>query len=198
MTKTTGTVGALILAAGFSRRFGDVKLRARLHNGGTVFAQTLTRIVAATPNILVVTRDDLSDIIQTVEQLHSTTVRVVSCPDAQLGMGHTLAYGMTRIPDWNACLVCLGDMPFIKTETYQVLLGALRSDAITVPQHEGKSGNPAGFGSAFYSVLRNVQGDTGGRAVLQANRANIRLVPVSDPAIFQDVDTPEDLARLQL
>lgn len=198
MNETRRTVGALILAAGFSRRFGDVKLRARLDNGSTVFAQTLARVAAATPNILVVTRDDLSDITLAVEQLHGETVRVVSCPDAQLGMGHTLACGVNRIPDWDACLVCLGDMPFIKTETYRVLLDALRRDAITIPQHEGRNGNPAGFGSVFFSALRDVQGDTGGREVLQANHASVRLVPVNDPAIFQDVDTPEDLARLQL
>lgn len=195
MKATTGTVGALILAAGFSRRFGDVKLRARLHNGNTVFAQTLARIAAATPNIVVVTRSDLVDVAQTAEQLGITAI---PCPDAHLGMGHTLTFGMQRIPDWDACLVCLGDMPFIRTDTYAELLAALRSDAITLPLHENQTGNPVGFGSLFFPALRLVQGDTGGRDVLQSNREHIRKVLVDDPAIFQDIDTPEDLARLQL
>ena len=195
MKETAGTVGALILAAGFSRRFGHVKLRAGLQNGSTVFAQTLARIAAATPNVLVVTRSDLVDIAQVAEHLGITTV---SCPDAQLGMGHTIAFGMQRIPDWDACLVCLGDMPFIRTDTYGELLAAMRSDVITIPQHEGQTGNPVGFCRLFFPALRLVQGDTGGRDVLQANREHVRQVPVCDPAIFQDIDTPEDLARLQL
>ncbi|MGB4247506.1 MAG: nucleotidyltransferase family protein [Pseudohongiellaceae bacterium] len=195
MNKATGTVGALILAAGFSRRFGDVKLRARLHNGNTVLAQTLARIAAATPNTLVVTRSDLVDVVEAAENLGMTAV---TCPDAHLGMGHTLAFGMQRIPDWDACLICLGDMPFIRTDTYEELLAALHSDAITLPQHEGRTGNPAGFGRRFFPALRLVQGDNGGREVLQANPEHIRKVAVNDPAIFQDIDTPEDLARLQL
>ncbi|MDP1930713.1 MAG: nucleotidyltransferase family protein [Gammaproteobacteria bacterium] len=197
MKETTGTVGALLLAAGFSRRFGDVKLRARLHNGSTVFSQTLARLAAATPNILVVTRDDLPDVTLTVEQLGSTTVRAVVCPDSHLGMGHTLAFGMNRIPNWDACLVCLGDMPFISTATYRQLLDALRSDAITLPRIEGQIGNPAGFGSDFYPALRKVLGDTGGREVVQANRERIQYITVPDSAVLQDIDTPEDLARLQ-
>lgn len=194
MNDTTGTVGALILAAGFSRRFGDVKLRAHLHSGNTVFAQTLARIAAATPNVVVVTRSDLVDVVRATEHLG---MAAINCPDAHLGMGHTLAFGMQRIPDWDASLVCLGDMPFIRTDTYAALLAALHSDAITLPQHEGRTGNPVGFGNIFFPALRLAQGDTGGRDVLQTNREHIRKVVVNDPAIFQDIDTPEDLERLQ-
>ena len=57
MAKTTG---AIILAAGFSRRFGNQKLIQKLSNGNSVLKQTLERMQAAIPNIEIVTTPELS------------------------------------------------------------------------------------------------------------------------------------------
>ncbi|MES3008525.1 MAG: nucleotidyltransferase family protein [Pseudomonadota bacterium] len=193
--------GVLLLAAGFSRRFGSIKLQARLRNGSSVFEQTLTRIVAATPRILVVTRPDLLEVPLAIQRVvrsldQSVCIDVLQCPDSHLGMGHTLAFGMAHLPDWAGCLVCLGDMPFIATATYAQMLAALQHDTILLPQYEGEVGNPVGFGCDFFPALRAVQGDKGGRDVVRANRERVRVLPVTDAAVLQDIDTPEDLARL--
>ncbi|MDO9319382.1 MAG: nucleotidyltransferase family protein [Gammaproteobacteria bacterium] len=198
--------GVLLLAAGFSRRFGDIKLQARLRNGSSVFEQTLARIAAATPRILVVTRPDLTEVPLATQRIaqgpgmdrlgERVRIDVVQCPDAHLGMGHTLAFGMAHLPDWKGCLVCLGDMPFIATTTYAQMLAALRRDRILLPQYEGETGNPVGFGCDFFPALRTVQGDTGGRDVVRVNREHVQLLTVSDAAILQDIDTPEDMLRL--
>lgn len=198
--------GVLLLAAGFSRRFGDIKLQARLRNGSSVFEQTLARIAAATPRILVVTRPDLTAVPLAIRRLVESPgldrpgerlrIDAVQCPDAHLGMGHTLAFGMAHLADWKSCLVCLGDMPFIATATYAQMLAALHHDTILLPQYEGEVGNPVGFGCDFFPALRAVHGDTGGRDVVRANRERVQILAVNDPAILQDIDTPEDLARL--
>ena len=52
-------VGALVLAAGFSNRYGSIKLCAKLNNGHTVFAETLQRIRAAVSAVTIVTRPEL-------------------------------------------------------------------------------------------------------------------------------------------
>jgi len=192
-----------VLAAGFSRRFGDIKLRATLRSGASVFEQTLIRITAATPRVLVVTRTDLPEVQQAAQRIAanlnaSGQIEVVLCPDAHLGMGHTLAFGMAHLPDWEGCLICLGDMPFITTATYARMLTALRHDTILLPEYEGQTGNPVGFGCDFFPALRAVQGDAGGREVLRANRERVRQLPVTDAAILQDIDTPEDLARFDV
>ncbi|MDO8271308.1 MAG: nucleotidyltransferase family protein [Gammaproteobacteria bacterium] len=199
--------GVLLLAAGFSRRFGDIKLQARLRNGSSVFEQTLARIASATPRILVVTRADLAEVTLATRRIAQGLgmdrrgerhhIDIVQCPDAHLGMGHTLAFGMAHLPDWEGCLVCLGDMPFIATATYAQMLAALHHDTILLPQYEGETGNPVGFGCDFFPALRAMQGDTGGRDVVRANRERVQLLTVSDAAILQDIDTPEDLARLE-
>src|SRR5690606_11917199 len=123
------TAGALILSAGFSRRFGGVKLRATLPDGSTVLQQTLARLYAATPHITIVTRDDLlPDVERALAALpmaDAQSVRVEICRDAHLGMGHTLAHGMRQLPDWHGVLICLADMPGIRSETYARMLAAL-------------------------------------------------------------------------
>ena len=48
----TKPIGAIVLAAGYSKRFGDSKLLAQLHNGKTVVQQTLERIAEVFPQRL--------------------------------------------------------------------------------------------------------------------------------------------------
>ena len=192
--------GALLLAAGFSRRFGGVKLRALLPDGSTVLQQTLARLYAATPHITVVTRDDLlTDVQQAVALLSPPApqdIRVEVCHDAHLGMGHTLAHGMRHLPNWDGVLICLADMPAIRTETYAGMLAALGPDDILIPLHEGRNGQPVGFGSRFFGALRDSSGDIGGREVVKAHRAQVRHLATADSGILQDIDTAEDLSRL--
>lgn len=210
------TKGALILAAGFSTRYDGGKLDAILDNGSTVLQQTLQRISAATHDIVIITRSELIEqgLLDTgICQLdtlrrhaltrdHSqaptdSSLQVFQCPDAHLGMGHTLAFGIRQLNHWDGCLVCLADMPFIRTSSYQQLLAELRPDNIVIPQYQEKQGNPVGFGRHFFPMLAKLQGDTGGRKLLQQARQHIKLVPLNDSAILQDIDTPEDLRRYQ-
>ena len=186
--------GVLVLAAGFSRRFGAVKLGATLHNGDTVIARTLIQIRATGAPLLVVTRPELQDLLLASG---ANAAELVLCPDAERGMGHTLAAGMRALPAWDACLICLGDMPFIRTDTYARLLQSLRREKITMPTLDGVRGNPVGFGSQWFAALRESRGDAGARDVVRSNPDSIDSIAVADPAILQDIDTPEDLARHQ-
>ncbi len=190
----TQKVGVIVLAAGFSRRFGAIKLNAPLNNGETVIAQTLSRIRAATDNVIVVTRPEL---LSLVINNGGDTLTTLLCPDSDRGMGHTLAYGIKQIEDWDGCLVCLADMPFIETQTYRTLLSQLRESSILVPEYEGKRGNPVGFGSQWFTELANSSGDTGARELMKREQTHVTRFAVDDSAILKDIDTPEDLVRYQ-
>ncbi len=208
--------GALVLAAGYSKRFGGSKLTAILDNGNTVFQQTLQKLSAATENILIVTRTELIedglfdtgichfDSLRRHAFTHSanaaspdSTIRVALCEDSNLGMGHTLAFGISQITGWDACLVCLGDMPFVRTATYQQLLAELTTDNIVVAEYHGATGNPVGFGKNYFAELQKVSGDTGGRELIRRNSHHLVKVTVNDNAVLQDIDTREDLTRFQ-
>ena len=93
-------IGALLLAAGFSSRFGGVKQLATLDSGARVFDQTYARLQVAVPEIVVLTRPELSS------ELDAKARRVEVFTEAERGMGATLAYGMQFIA--NRRLVQIG------------------------------------------------------------------------------------------
>lgn len=190
----TKQVGVIVLAAGFSRRFGAIKLNAKLNNGTTVIGQTLSRIRAATGNVIVVTRPEL---LTLVLENGGDALTTLICPDSDKGMGHTLAFGVKHIEGWAGCLVCLADMPFISSATYKTLLTQVNTETIMVPEYKQQRGNPVGFGAKWFEQLANSSGDVGARELMKQEQAHITRVAIDDPAILQDIDTPEDLLRYQ-
>ena len=186
-----GGIGALVLAAGFSNRFGSLKLCASLPDGQTVFSRTLANLTAAIPDVLVITRPEVAC------QLDIHDAELLVFEDAEQGMGATLAFGIRHIlrsRSWDGCLVCLADMPYIRPGTYGQIAKRLTSHTIVMPRFRGRSGNPAGFGKAFFPELSGLTGDHGGRQVLSAHADAVIQQDLDDAAILYDIDTPEDLA----
>ena len=179
----------IILAAGSSKRFGKQKLCERLPGGNTVLDETIFRVKQAVSQVTIMTNSEI------FSSLHDQNDHFQVCPVANLGMGATLAYGIKQVQTANACLVCLADMPFIKPVTYQTLAESLTTDNIVIPVFDGKQGNPVGFGKRFFSDLMLLSGDSGGRSLLRLHAAATQCIEVDDPAIFYDIDSPEDLKK---
>lgn len=97
----------------------------------------------------------------------------------------------------DAALFLPGDMPCIDESTVKRLVETYREDRhdVVVPTYEGQRGNPVLFDATHFDALRDVTGDTGGRALLEA--ADVHRVPVDDPGIRIDIDTVADLERLR-
>jgi molybdenum cofactor cytidylyltransferase len=189
----TKPIGAIVLAAGFSSRFGSSKLLAHLSNGKSIFQQTVERIAEVFPDRLVVTRPEMAAQLQSLAQGTS----ILNFEHAEQGMGATLAFAAQQIGDWDGCLVCLGDMPFIETSTYRRIADNITADSIVTPTFNSKMGNPAAFGKNFFTDLGALTGDTGGRKLTSIYPQAVRELQVSDPGILQDIDTLEELALYQ-
>lgn len=192
--KTVSDVTAILLAAGFSQRYGTTKLQAKMRGGKTIFQQTIENLHVACPRIVVVTRPGL------YHQLENSLAEFVNFPDADTGMGASLAFGMRKLMEKNppsACLICLADMPFIQPGTYQSVAEELRECNIVIPRYQGKPGNPVGFDQKFFNQLAALSGDQGGREIIAGHREEVCYLDISDPAILDDIDTPEDLVALE-
>ncbi len=194
-------VVGILLAAGRSRRFGADKRVAVLSDGTTLLGAALRALQTATDRVLVVLRLDDRDL---AAQLTDGGVPWLACPDADLGMGHSLAAAARHLHPpvphapgvvVPAVLVALGDMPCIQPATYALLVQALRTGATLVrPTWQGQAGHPVGFGPALLSGLGALQGEHGARALVQAAGDTCTWIAVEDPGIVRDVDTPEALA----
>lgn len=193
----SSTCGAILLAAGFSRRFGAVKLRAQLPDGSTLLQKCFSNILQVTDNIIVVGRQDLLD-SGTYDFLpQQSGLELVLCEDAASGMGHSLACAIRQVPEhWQSALICLADMPLIQQHTLKTIIAASSAHNIVIPLWQSQRGHPVCFGREHFAALARSQGDSGGRQVVEQNRQHIIELPITDQGVVQDIDTPEALALL--
>ncbi len=91
----------------------------------------------------------------------------------------------------------LGDQPRLTGGVINRLLDAYwRSGGpIVAPFADGRRGNPVLFARSLFPDLIGTQGDAGARGVIEAHHDEIHAVEV-DPAVFEDIDTPEAYAVL--
>ena len=112
-------IGALILAAGSSRRFGDDKRRSRLPSGERLLETTIANVNPRFAEIMVILRHaDIHLAEELKKQFRGLLIYLA--PDSALGMGHSLANGIKQVSRWQASAIFMGDMPFIQPETIEL------------------------------------------------------------------------------
>jgi molybdenum cofactor cytidylyltransferase len=188
-------IAALILAAGLSRRFGDGhKLLADL-DGKPVVRHVVEKVTASSARPVLLVTGHQAD---AVARAAGDTVGIVHNPSYAEGLAASLRAGLAALPaGLDGVLVCLGDMPDIRTETLEKLVAAFNPTehrAICLPVRNGKRGNPTLWGVQFLPDLMRLEGDTGARSLLLPHAEWVCEVPVDDPGILLDYDTPGALA----
>jgi molybdenum cofactor cytidylyltransferase len=192
-------VGALVLAAGLSRRMnGANKLLAEL-GGRPVVAHAVDAVLASPARpVLVVTGHEAERVRAA---LAGRAVAFAHNPEPGAGLSASLRAGLAALGDEvDAALVCLADMPCVRAETVAALIAAFGASgrrAICAPSFEGRRGNPVLWPARFFPALAALAGDAGARALLDAHAGQVCYVPVADAGVTLDVDTPEALAALR-
>ncbi|WNL42481.1 nucleotidyltransferase family protein [Halomonas sp. PAMB 3264] len=186
---------ALMMAAGYSRRFGAADKRdAVLGDGRSLLIASLANARGTFSSLRVVVREE--DAPTGIEEC--ALIRVKS---ARHGLGASIgeAFGALledpSVSDIQAAAVLLGDMPYIQRGTFTALMDMSAPNIIVSPSLNERSGHPVLFGRDFWPALARLSGGEGARAVLQANAAHHRVLPVDDAGIAMDIDCPADLPR---
>ena len=193
-------VQAVLLAAGASSRYGDDKLLAELIINGTkqsVICHTLTNWLAVFDNIIVMVRRGHIQLQNHLEgRFDKGKIQLVVADDADLGMGHSIAAGVNKSSDSEGWIIGLADMPLIPSSVIQSVCSALMKGAlIAVPVREQRRGHPVGFARRYEEQLLALKGDTGAKAVITENRADVTQIPSTTDSIFYDIDKPSDLVN---
>jgi molybdenum cofactor cytidylyltransferase len=186
---------AILLAAGQSTRFGSAKLLHPFSDGlplGLVAAQKLQMVFA---QILVVVNPQSPELSQLYQNLG---LQVVINPQAEQGLGSSLAIGISHSANSEGWLIALADMPFIQIETFSAVASALsQGAALSAPSYQGKRGHPVGFAKQFRSELLKLNQDLGASQLLKRYAEQLLIIPTQDSGILQDIDTPKDLTQLK-
>jgi molybdenum cofactor cytidylyltransferase len=186
-------IRGLLLAAGSSTRFGKQKLLTSISDGQP--------LVVASSKSLQETVDAISAVVNPEESiivnlLVKEQITVISCPNSKLGIGYSISCGVAETNDAQDWVIALADMPFIKSNTIQAVVDALRKGAlIAVPFYGGRRGHPVGFSRKLYSELVQLKGDVGARGLLKKYESQVVEIECEDPGIHIDIDTPEDLEK---
>lgn len=191
-------IRGILLAAGYSKRFGSNKLLQALPAGspqaGTPIALASARtFLDALPDSVAVVRPRAQKLAKILRDAGCNTVM---CRNAGEGMGTSLAAGVRATPDAEGWIVALADMPFVRPDTIRTVAKALQEGAsIAAPSFQGKRGHPVGFARRFYEELSSLRGEDGARQLLKQHPDWVTLFEVDDPGVLRDIDRPSDLER---
>ncbi len=187
-------VAGVVLAAGGSQRLGQAK-QLLLWRGRPLVWHALQAARQGGLNPIVVVCGAQAQEIRAA--LRDEPARIVDNPDWEQGQSTSLRRGLqAAAPGAEAVVFLLSDTPLVDGTLVRELrrTHARNPAAIVAPQVLGRWANPVLFDRVTFPALRQVTGDRGGRAVF--DRFEISGVPW-DARILIDVDTPEDLSRLE-
>ena len=189
-------IAAILLAAGLARRMGRQKLLLDLA-GKPVVRWTAEALVPLVDEVVVVTGHE-SDAVRAA--LADLPVRFTENPHPEHGQGSSIAVGARALArDTRAALVALGDQPRVPAAVVHTLIATLARGGVSIaaPVYRGVPGTPVLFASDVFAELAALSGDAGARAVVEGRPARVARVPF-DVDMPDDVDTPEDYARLRV
>lgn len=183
-------LGAVLMAAGFGRRFGGNKLLIPVDG-----VPMVERAFAALPPGLF----DRAVVVSAHPSILAMADRLgylpLFNPDAAEGRAASVRVGLGRLEDMDGVLFAVCDQPWLRRESVERLL----ADVTAYPDHicalacEGRRGNPAVFPRALFPELLALSGEEGGGKVIRAHRDLLHLTQAADPRELLDVDRPEDL-----
>ncbi len=194
--ETRTPVGAIVLAAGTSQRFGAPnKLLATIEGEPIVYHTTAIACASSATPVVAVTGAARGAVASAVR---SCPVTVRYNQDYASGQASTVRLGakIARDAGWAGLVYCLGDMPFVDPATLDRLVDRFQSTDATIvyPEYNGQRANPVLFGERWFDALVSIEGDRGGRQLFD-QCGSIGAVQCTDAGVVRDIDTPQDLDR---
>ncbi|MCD4738207.1 MAG: HAD-IIA family hydrolase [Anaerolineae bacterium] len=190
-------VAAVILAAGGSTRFGEAKQLLEW-DGRPLVAHIadLAWSAGLTPVTVVVG----AEAERVIPALEGRPCQVLRNYRWQEGLSSSLSVGLAALPPSIEAAVFLPvDQPCLTPQFLQALAARWRSgDAdIIIPTYRGQRSGPVLFARSLFPALAQLSGDVGGRALFATHADRLATLPVTDPRLLADVDTPEAYAELR-
>ncbi|HEU4353641.1 MAG TPA: nucleotidyltransferase family protein [Burkholderiales bacterium] len=181
----------LLLAAGSATRFGSDKLRHELPHGVSIAVQAARHLKAELDRVVAVVRPGSAELAAALEE---EGCEVAVCENAADGMGASLACAAREAREADGYLVALGDMPFVRRTTIAAVRDALVAGApLAAPYFRARRGHPVALAKRFREQLFALKGDVGAKKLVADHEDILIKIPVGDPGVIRDIDTPGDL-----
>jgi CTP:molybdopterin cytidylyltransferase MocA len=191
-------ISAIILAAGFSSRMKGFKPLLRI--GEKTFAEHA---------IALFKRAGIGDIVTVVGHLSEKLIPVVKAASSRYvindnyhdGMYSSIQTGVNALKhSCDAFFLLPVDIPLVLPTTIGQLSNAFCKNPLSMvcyPQFQSRRGHPPLINSKLIDEILSYSGQGGLRAFLRRHENLAIYIPVEDPFIRLDADTPKDLLLLK-
>ena len=185
-------ISAVLLAAGQSRRMnGQNKLSKKI--------QEIPLIKHSVNNILDSLVDELIIVLgyqrEIIEKLidNNKKIKIVFNEKFESGMASSIKTGLNHLSEkTDAFFICLGDMPLVNKDIYnQIIQSRNNKKEIFVPNYNGQQGNPILFSMSMKREIMRIQGDVGGKKILEQNKDKILNLSINNEVIISDFNTED-------
>jgi molybdenum cofactor cytidylyltransferase len=195
---TNQRVGGVVLAAGMGTRYDAGNKLLEAIDGEPIVRRAVRTFLDSAIDGSVVVIGHESDAIRSA--LDGLDIDIVVNTDYEAGQSTSMRRGVEVAGerDWDAVVFGLGDMPFVRSDSVDLLVRAytVLENTILAAAYERKRGNPTLFDAVHYDALSQIEGDTGGRPLIVGSDETA-LVETDDPGTVRDIDTSEDYERYQ-
>lgn len=188
----------VVLSAGASSRMGRDK--AMLPWRGGTFLSTAIRALQAVTDLVIVVAGANAPVLAPVIDANAGFMAVN--PNPEQGQFSSLKIGLQEVLNRgrDAAILTLVDRPAAGAPTIELLkrefLSADGRIWAVVPEYAGKHGHPIVVGREMIGAFLSAPLSASAREVEHALAQHILYLPVQDPMIGLNVDTPEDFAQL--
>ncbi len=195
------TIGAVLLAAGLSERMGGPNKLLFNIDSHSVISKTYYELSESSINeVVIVTGRDKEGVERTIKL--NAEDRVEHNQNFKQGMTSSIQVGVASLLKYDAIMICLGDMPWLKTQDYNMMIQEFKkrgkNDSILVPFYKGKRANPVIFGAAYYDDILNHNKPNGCSGVVKKYNDKLLNLNVDNERFIKDIDTREDVLKFKL
>jgi molybdenum cofactor cytidylyltransferase len=196
LAETCCGYGAVVLAAGASRRLGAPKQLLPWHGEPLVRRATRSAMDAGLWPVVVVLGARADEVRAVLAGMPIATVTNAAFAE---GLGGSIRVGLHRLrvcaPEVKGVVFLACDQPLVEAAHLAALAVAAHAGdkPIAASAYGGALGVPALFAASIFPELLKLPGDAGARRVI--SREPTRVVSVPLPGGELDVDTPEDWKR---
>lgn len=188
-------IGAIILAAGESKRMGKPKPLLPFGDKAIVETVVTNVIQSKADEALVVLGADPEKIEEKIKDL---PVTITVNPHYKKGMLSSVQWGLNAIPEnIRGVLICLGDQPSIPPYVMDKVIEAFKSSkkGIVVPAFKKNRGHPVLIDVKYRKEIEDLSPDVGLRGVVYNHPGDTLEVEVDTPAVLRDIDNPNDYKK---
>lgn len=187
-----GELAGVILAAGLSSRMGAFKPLLKV-GGRSMISRVVELMQSAGADPVIVVTGHRHEELKAHLAVYG--VGFVHNPDyVSTQQLESLKLGLAALPgDCGWVLVTPADIPLVQLDTVERLLAA-EGDFIR-PRCGERTGHPVVLSAGLIPFLLRYDGPSGLKGAIQQSGCEIRDVPVGDPGVLMDNDTPEDFQR---